>query len=96
MAFSCYDSIAERTADGVRYPPVWGGESDVSFSQSFQRAKITVDRCFNHESTKDIGSLIGTAFVARDMMQIVDALEDDGLLRYWGRNHNSTITVYSS
>lgn len=25
-----------------------------------------------------------TAFTARDMLQIVDALGEDGLLRYWG------------
>lgn len=30
------------------------------------------------------GSLVGTTFVARDMMRIVDALDEDGLLRYWG------------
>lgn len=30
------------------------------------------------------GHLYGTAFVARDMLQIVDALDEDGLLRYYG------------
>jgi pimeloyl-ACP methyl ester carboxylesterase len=30
------------------------------------------------------GTLLGTAFVARDMRHIVDALGEDGLLRYWG------------
>ena len=34
---------------------------------------------------KSIGELVGTAFTARDMMQIVDALGGDGLLRYWGK-----------
>jgi hypothetical protein len=28
--------------------------------------------------------MIGTAYVARDIMRIVDTLESDGLLRYWG------------
>ena len=37
------------------------------------------------EKMKDIGGLVGTSFVARDMMQIVDALEEDGKLRYWGK-----------
>lgn len=27
---------------------------------------------------------MGTAFVVRDMMRIVDALGEDGMLRYWG------------
>lgn len=39
-------------------------------------------RCY--ETAGDIGELIGTGFVARDMMQIVDALGEDGLLRYYG------------
>lgn len=36
------------------------------------------------EKMKEIGGLVGTSFVARDMMQIVDALKEDGKLRYWG------------
>ena len=32
------------------------------------------------------GDLVGTAFVARDMMQFVDALDEDGLLRYFGES----------
>jgi len=32
----------------------------------------------------ETGALIGTAFTARDTMQVVDALGEDGLLRYWG------------
>jgi hypothetical protein len=34
------------------------------------------------------GSVMSTAFVARDFMKIVDALTlegEDGLLRYWGK-----------
>jgi hypothetical protein len=33
---------------------------------------------------ESIGSLLGTAFVARDLIQVVDGLEEDGMLRYWG------------
>lgn len=40
------------------------------------------ENCYNN--AREVGELIGTAFVARDMMQIVDALKEDGLLRYWG------------
>lgn len=34
---------------------------------------------------------MGTAFVARDMMQIVDALKEDGLLRYWGVSYGTVL-----
>jgi hypothetical protein len=30
------------------------------------------------------GEYYGTTFVARDMVHIVDALEEDGMLRYYG------------
>lgn len=36
------------------------------------------------EVNDDIGEYIGTAFVARDLMEVVDALDEDGKLRYWG------------
>jgi hypothetical protein len=45
---------------------------------------VFADTCYAANS--NTGSLIGTAFTARDMMQIVDALGGDGLLRYWGKH----------
>ena len=29
-------------------------------------------------------SYLGTGFVARDLISVVDALGEDGMLRYWG------------
>ena len=40
--------------------------------------------CAQNEDAQKKGELIGTAFTARDLMQIVDAVEEDGLLRYFG------------
>ncbi|KAF7504150.1 hypothetical protein GJ744_002619 [Endocarpon pusillum] len=37
------------------------------------------------------GELIGTAFVARDMVEIIDALGEDGLLRYWGLSYGTQL-----
>lgn len=37
------------------------------------------------EEMAETGALVGTAFTARDMMQIVDALGEDGMLRFFGR-----------
>lgn len=36
------------------------------------------------ERLSNTGDLVGMAFTARDMFQIVDALGEDGKLRYWG------------
>lgn len=30
------------------------------------------------------GELVGTAYVARDLLMLINALGEDGLLRYWG------------
>jgi pimeloyl-ACP methyl ester carboxylesterase len=37
------------------------------------------------------GQYISSAFVARDMLQIVDALGEDGLLHYWGSSYGTTL-----
>jgi pimeloyl-ACP methyl ester carboxylesterase len=42
----------------------------------------------------EIGSYIGTGSVARDMMEIVDALGEDGLLRYYGWSYGSALGQY--
>lgn len=37
------------------------------------------------------GEFIGTAFVARDMLRIIDAIDGDGQLRYWGLSYGSIL-----
>lgn len=55
--------------------------SDIAIGQAWASAEILSAQC--DLSKPDIGQLLGTAFVARDMNQIIEALEKDGLLRYW-------------
>jgi hypothetical protein len=38
------------------------------------------------------GTLIGTAFVARDLMQVVGALDEDDMLRYWVSHSTEVLT----
>lgn len=40
------------------------------------------------------GSLIGTVFVARDMLEIVDALCEDGMLRFYGWSYGTALGSY--
>ncbi|THC94863.1 hypothetical protein EYZ11_005664 [Aspergillus tanneri] len=47
------------------------------------------DACY--ESQKDTGRFLSTAFVARDMLRIVDSLDEDGKLRFWGRSYSTTL-----
>ncbi|KAK7427379.1 hypothetical protein QQZ08_006148 [Neonectria magnoliae] len=44
-----------------------------------------------YESQKKYGRFIGTPFTARDMMKIVDALDEDGKLRYWGISYGTIL-----
>ena len=47
--------------------------------------------CANTEGNAEIGRFLGTPFVVRDMVRIVDALEEDGLLRFWGRSYSTVL-----
>ena len=51
-------------------------------SEGWQNGKKMSNAC--DEAQKKTGSLLSTAFVARDMAQIIDSLNEDGKLRYWG------------
>lgn len=56
--------------------------SDVTLGRLWARGEIDAHLCL--ENANETGQLISTAFVARDLISIVDALEEDGMLRYWG------------
>jgi pimeloyl-ACP methyl ester carboxylesterase len=47
------------------------------------------DRC--HETEQEHGRYLSTAFTARDMMRIVDALGEDGKLRFWGISYGTIL-----
>lgn len=47
-------------------------------------------------SANETAALIGTAFTARDMMEIVDALGEDGLLRYYGISYGTALGSYAA
>lgn len=49
------------------------------------------DYCYQLQNRT--GDFIGTAFTARDIMRIVDALDEDGMLRYWGMWSSITLRI---
>jgi len=61
----------------------WENSSDVALGRLWARGAINADLCF--QQSKATGNLTGTAFVARDLISVVDALDEDGMLRYWGK-----------
>ena len=44
----------------------------------------------------ETGEYYGTAFVARDMLRIAEALEDDGMLRYLGKTHPPDLSTQTN
>jgi pimeloyl-ACP methyl ester carboxylesterase len=63
--------------------------SDAALGRVWADAQFFNANCFQQQNLT--GDLIGTAFVARDLMQIVDALGEDGLLRFWGVSYGSLL-----
>jgi pimeloyl-ACP methyl ester carboxylesterase len=57
-------------------------------------AGAQADACYN--TMKETGQYIGTAFIARDMIKIVDSLNDDGLLRYYGWSYGTILGAYAA
>lgn len=47
-----------------------------------------------YAANNETGRLIGTPFVARDMLEIVDALGEDGMLRYYGISYGTVLGSY--
>ncbi|KAI1409287.1 TAP-like protein-domain-containing protein [Hypoxylon sp. FL1857] len=58
------------------------GAADTAKGRLWAEGQIQANKCY--DQLKDTGDLVGMAFAARDMMSIVDALGEDGMLRYWG------------
>lgn len=82
LTFSCFANAIGRAQLGSQF--VFGNASDVARGQLWAAGKNYADACAEYPEAQERAPLIGTSFTARDAMQIVDAVEDDGLLRYWG------------
>ena len=64
LPFNCFDSDQERQIVDALSPTGLGG-SDAALGDVWAAKTALAQTCFDH--AKDVGDLIGTAFVARDM-----------------------------
>ncbi|KAM0274331.1 hypothetical protein ACHAQH_007966 [Verticillium albo-atrum] len=55
----------------------------------YERSGVIADQCETHAEGKSDAELIGTVALARDTMRVVDALGEDGMLRYWGYSYGT-------
>jgi hypothetical protein len=79
IPFQCYDEFSLLVSAQNQIPT---NSSDVALGTVWAAAQLDSQACL--ERRESIGGLLGTAFVARDLIQVVDGLEEDGMLRYWG------------
>ncbi|KAK5060015.1 hypothetical protein LTR84_009899 [Exophiala bonariae] len=68
--------------------------TEVFLNGGWEAAGQLADYCATQAD--ETATLIGTAFTARDMMMIVDALGEDGLLRYYGWSYGTALGSYAA
>jgi hypothetical protein len=61
-----------------------GNDSDTALRRLWERGRVDGRICQQQGNGNTTAEFIGTAFVARDMMRVAEAVDSDGLLRYWG------------
>lgn len=89
LTFSCFPDVEARGALTGQF--TMGNASDVERGRNWALGKLYADNCAEYPEAQERGPLINTAFTARDAMQIVDQVEEDGLLRYWGFSYGSDL-----
>ncbi|KAL2868904.1 alpha/beta hydrolase [Aspergillus lucknowensis] len=92
LTASCFNTTAERaTFVGEPSSVIPSRDDELALGRVWGQTQVVEDQCFNFPGFRQRGSLIGTAFAARDLLQIVDAIEDDGLLRYYGTSYGTVL-----
>ncbi|RSM08722.1 hypothetical protein CEP52_004475 [Fusarium oligoseptatum] len=87
LTFSCFDTEAERSMFVTgQFKPV-AGAFPLARGQNWATSELYAETCALRQNKT--GQFIGTSFVARDMMRIVDALDEDGMLRFWGMSYGT-------
>ncbi|KAB8262181.1 TAP-like protein-domain-containing protein [Aspergillus pseudonomiae] len=89
ILFSCYATDEERAAATKLYPSLAGNASDVALGYNNVSSRVFADNCY--ASQNKTGQLMSSAFAARDYMRVIDALGEDGLLRYWGLSYGTVL-----
>lgn len=60
--------------------------------RGWEAAGFIADSCY--EQNEEIGNFLSSAFVVQDMIHIIDALDEDGMLRYWGMSYGTALGQY--
>ncbi|KAH6838340.1 TAP-like protein-domain-containing protein [Chaetomium sp. MPI-CAGE-AT-0009] len=91
ITFSCFDTPTERLVASFKFPYLPVDAHDSALAETFAGAQATANICRKKYAGNHNPEFIGTAFVARDLMSVVDALGEDGLLRFWGLSYGTVL-----
>ncbi|KAK7416622.1 hypothetical protein QQX98_005093 [Neonectria punicea] len=80
-----FDARPSRRSDSLPQAELWPYVK----GEKWENITALAEACY--DSQKKYGRFIGTPFTARDMMKIVDALGEDGKLRYWGISYGTIL-----
>lgn len=86
LLFDCYASDAARALAPT--PPA-GNASDTASDTIWADATVFDATCAVNQN--ETGQFVGTAFTARDILAVVDALGEDGMVRYWGISYGTLL-----
>jgi pimeloyl-ACP methyl ester carboxylesterase len=86
------NAITRRKLDAPRLAS--GNLTDYFLSDGWDLAGAEADVCY--KATNETGQYVGTAFTARDLINIAGALNEDGLLRYYGWSYGTVLGAYTA
>ncbi|PYH64390.1 alpha/beta hydrolase [Aspergillus vadensis CBS 113365] len=89
IPFSCYSDDATRELIALQAPND-GRASSTALGEIWAQNANIAQACY--ATNNQTGSLIGTSFAARDIVQVADALSGkDSLVNFWGFSYGTTI-----
>ncbi|KAL9014871.1 MAG: hypothetical protein Q9173_000489 [Seirophora scorigena] len=88
IPFSCFSNDSARVNYNLKAPVYLNSLDTALFATKAVRAALA-QSC--QENSADTAELISTGYVPRDIIQIVDILDEDGLLNYWGFSYWSVL-----
>ena len=84
LTFSCFDNATQRLIASYKYPFLPVDAYETALAETFASSQAFTNICQERNKASETPKFLGTAFVARDLMSVVDALGEDKLLRFWG------------